>query len=169
MSKEIFRKKTVDKLTAPEDLHKFIKIANPGVWVLILAIICFLTGVLVWGFVGRLEMKAVSCTQTIRDDRIIHTFISFTDAKKIKKDQIIRVGNKEYTISAIVSEEPAELKDVIASDVQRRKIASQLGWNENELVIQVDSYTDTPQTETEYLPSNVITGSVPPLTYVFNI
>lgn len=169
MDEEIFRKKTVEKLTAPEDLHKFIKIANPGIWVLIIAVISFLIGVLVWGFVGRLEVTVASCTLINPGIRDVITYVSIKDGEKIARNQIIRAYGKEIKIDSIMSQRQMELDEVIEAPVLRRTIAMQLGWNDNEIVFGVASiYPDPSEVEVGFIPSVVVTRVVSPLTYVFN-
>lgn len=55
MGEDIFRKKSLDKLKSPEDLNDYIRVANPGVWMLLTAMIILLVGAVLWGIFGRLE------------------------------------------------------------------------------------------------------------------
>ena len=57
MDKQIFRKKSVEKVSSPEQLNDYIRISNPSVWMTLAAIIILLAGVCVWGVLGRLETK----------------------------------------------------------------------------------------------------------------
>lgn len=49
MNDKIFRKKSVDKMSSPEQLNDYIKVTNPGVWMVLAAIAVLLAGVCVWG------------------------------------------------------------------------------------------------------------------------
>ena len=63
MNKQIFRKKSVDRMSSPEQLNDYIKVTNPGVWMALAAIVILLIGVCVWGVFGTLETKpAVAAT-----------------------------------------------------------------------------------------------------------
>lgn len=48
----IFRKKSLDRVSSPEQLNDYIKVATPGMWLILLAIVIFLVGMIVWG-VGK--------------------------------------------------------------------------------------------------------------------
>lgn len=47
MNSKLYRKSQQDKLTSPEDLNNYIKVTNPGVWIILSTIIAFLLGVCV--------------------------------------------------------------------------------------------------------------------------
>ena len=54
MNDKIFRKKSVDKMSSPEQLNDYIKVTSPGIWMVLAAIAIFLAGVCVWGIFGKL-------------------------------------------------------------------------------------------------------------------
>ena len=57
MDNNVFRKKSIDKVTSPEQLNDYVRVSNPGVWMVLAAIIVLLAGVCVWGMLARLETK----------------------------------------------------------------------------------------------------------------
>lgn len=55
MEQEIFRKKSLDRIKSPENLNDYVSVTNPGVWLLLAAIIVLLAGACVWGVFGHVE------------------------------------------------------------------------------------------------------------------
>lgn len=51
----IFREKSLKRVASPEELDEYIKVTNPGVWLIFACIIIFLTGICAWGYFGTLE------------------------------------------------------------------------------------------------------------------
>lgn len=51
----IFRKKSFDTVNSPEALNDYVRVASPGVWIVLITIIVFLSGVFVWGIFGHLD------------------------------------------------------------------------------------------------------------------
>lgn len=49
--------KKYNQVNSPEQLNQYIRLANPGVWVLLLAIVLLLIGVCIWGFYGKIDTK----------------------------------------------------------------------------------------------------------------
>lgn len=50
----IYRQKSIEKISSPEQLHDYIKVSSPGAWIVLLAIIVFLVGALVWAVNGSI-------------------------------------------------------------------------------------------------------------------
>lgn len=57
MNSSIFRRKSMDKISSPEQMNDYIRVANPSVWMILAAIIVLLIGVCVWGMYGQLDTK----------------------------------------------------------------------------------------------------------------
>ncbi len=55
MSDEIFRKKSLDKVKSPESLDDYIRVSNPGVWLILISVIVLLAGACVWGIFGHID------------------------------------------------------------------------------------------------------------------
>ena len=55
MNEELFRKKSLDKVKSPESLDDYIRVSNPGVWLLLISVIVLLAGACVWGIFGRID------------------------------------------------------------------------------------------------------------------
>ncbi len=57
MSKNLFRKTSLDKVNAPEQLNEYIRVASPSVWLLLGAFIIFLFGFFIWSTFGTIETR----------------------------------------------------------------------------------------------------------------
>lgn len=51
----IFRKKSLDRISSPEELDNYLSVTGPGVWFPMLAVVALLIGALVWMAFGRLD------------------------------------------------------------------------------------------------------------------
>lgn len=57
MSNQIFRQKSLDRVSSPEQLNDYVRVSNPGVWTILLAVTVLLIGVCVWGIFGHLDTQ----------------------------------------------------------------------------------------------------------------
>ena len=55
MKNSLFREKGMDRVSSPEQLNDRLRVANPGVWLLLTGIFLVLAGICVWGIFGRLN------------------------------------------------------------------------------------------------------------------
>ena len=51
----LFRQKTLDRMSSPDQLTDYLKVTRPGVWAVLAAIVLLLVGTLAWACVGTLE------------------------------------------------------------------------------------------------------------------
>ena len=56
----LFREKSVTKVSSPEQLNDYIRVSTPAAWLVLVAIVLLLAGVVLWGFLGRLESRTDS-------------------------------------------------------------------------------------------------------------
>ena len=55
MNHSVFRQKSMERITSPEQMNDYIRVSNPSVWMLLAAVIVLLIGVCVWGAFGHLD------------------------------------------------------------------------------------------------------------------
>ena len=44
----LFRKKSMERITSPEHLTQYLRVTNPGIWIILMSVIVLLAGILVW-------------------------------------------------------------------------------------------------------------------------
>ena len=53
----IFRQKSIQRVSSPEELNDYIRVTTPSVWVVLAALIVLLVGMLTWSIFGTLEVQ----------------------------------------------------------------------------------------------------------------
>lgn len=157
MNNQIFRKKSIEKVTSPEQLNDYLKVSNPGVWMILTSIILLLVGVCVWGVFGRLD-TIVSMAGTCKNGTII-CYVKEADISKITSDMKIDVNGKTYNISKI-SESP------IVVDNNFDKYILHIGnLQKDEWVYLIEASCDLDDGTYEV---TVTVESISPMSFVFN-
>ncbi|MCP3871222.1 MAG: NHLP bacteriocin system secretion protein, partial [Gammaproteobacteria bacterium] len=54
MSKAMFRKKALKKLSSPEQLDELLKVTTPHGWLALLALCAIVITIVLWGIFGRI-------------------------------------------------------------------------------------------------------------------
>lgn len=137
MSEEIFRKKSLDKVKSPETLDDYIRVSNPGVWLLLVSVIVLLAGAAVWGFFGQIE-TTVRATVTVEDG----TATGFIADEEISAGMTVRLSGCEYAVASASS-----------------------GGETGRLFCSFTFAAPLPDGTYE---AEIVTGSVRPLSFVFN-
>jgi len=55
MRSNLFRKESIDRLKSPEQLNQYIRVARPGIWLLLAASVLILAGMIIWAVFGTVE------------------------------------------------------------------------------------------------------------------
>ena len=58
MDKEplLFRKKSLDRISQPDQLTDYLRVSKPMVWLLLGAILSLLTGIFIWSLIGNIDI-----------------------------------------------------------------------------------------------------------------
>ena len=104
MDQKLYRQKSMDRISSPEQLNDYLRVTNVSVWVILIAIIILLAGLLLWSSVATIESYAEGSGQLQNGLMTIH----FTDeqfAKEVKKGMPVRAGDTEFEISGTGQDE----------------------------------------------------------------
>lgn len=95
----IFREKSVDRVSSPEQLDKYIKTTNPSVWIIFVAVIVFLAGVIVWGVFGNL--KTYSKAGFAVSGGKVYAYIKESDYDKLGDQSYMEFNGKKVEITSV--------------------------------------------------------------------
>ena len=99
MSEEIFRKKSLDKVKSPENLDDYIRVSNPGVWLLLVSVIVLLAGACVWGVFGHID-STIPASVRIENGQAV-CMIAEEDISSAKVGQTVKLEDCEAVMEAI--------------------------------------------------------------------
>ena len=102
MKGTIFRKKSLGQVSSPEQLNDYIRVPNPGIWMILLAVIVLLVGVCVWGVFGHMDTN-LKVAAVCKDGKLI-CYVKETDMKSVENGMPVIVNDKQYTVAGIESE-----------------------------------------------------------------
>lgn len=103
MDKQIFRKKSLDRISSPEQLNDYIRVANPSVWLILGAVLALVVGGLVWSVFGRLNTTLPVCA--VSDGGTALCYLSEENAEKAQAGMTVIIGDEERQIVEI-SDQP---------------------------------------------------------------
>lgn len=94
----IFRERSLERISSPDQLTDYLRVTNPGIWVLLATVIALLAGILAWSTTGNLETLAQG-TAFVRNGS---AEIVLADATaSVQPGMTVRLANEEYPISTI--------------------------------------------------------------------
>ena len=157
MNKQLFKKSSIDKVSSPEQLHDYVKVTNPGLWMVISAIVILLAGVVVWGAIGKIDTAME--TAIVADGGNAVIYIGESDVEKLEIGMIVRSEGKEYKITDI-AKEPIKV-DASLSDYAIH--ASGLAIGEWVYAVSIDGeHSDGVH------KADIVTESISPISFILN-
>ena len=100
MDQKLYREKSLDRISSPEQLNDYLHVTNASVWVILAAVIILLAGMLIWASVttiesyteGSSEVKAGVMTIRFQDQQF---------AKNVEAGMPVTAGEAKTVVKSI--------------------------------------------------------------------
>ena len=99
--KRVFREKTLERISSPDQLNDYLHVTNPGIWAVLTAVIILLAGVFVWSCTGPLETK--SPASMVVKNHVAEIVVK--DDSVLEKGMVIKEDSQEYYIASVSEDE----------------------------------------------------------------
>lgn len=157
MDNSIFRKKSIERISSPEQLGDYIRVSNPSVWIILGAIIVLLAGACVWGIFGTIETRVSA--PVVSDGESIILYLDEEEIKTVSVGMEAVVEDKGYKIISI-SQRPVQIGR--GFDPYVLHIG---GFTEGQWIYQAAVSGDIPAGIYE---SSIVTERISPMSFVIN-
>lgn len=102
MSNNLFRAKSIDRISSPEQLNDYIRVSSPSVWMLLVAIVILLVGVCAWGICGSLD--TVLPALVLARDGSATAYVQEADISAVQAGMPVSVDGEEGSVVSIAAE-----------------------------------------------------------------
>ena len=128
MENGLFRKKSLERISSPEELHDYMRVTSPRLWMLLGAITALLVGFIVYASTATMENTMpikVEISQTeLQENEAgekeyvtdIHAYLPSQMKEKVNNGMMVRIGRVETTVSYIGVREDDTIFLLIHSD-----------------------------------------------------
>lgn len=157
MNEQLFRKKSIERVSSPEQLDAYIRVANPGVWMILIAIVALLAGACAWGVLGHLDTTIPAAA--ISENGAVTVYVKEADASSVQAGMPVRIGDAEWKVEAI---SPAPVK---ADDSFSEYLLHVGGFQPEDWMYAIQTDAQLPQGVYEV---QIVVESVKPLSFVVN-
>lgn len=99
MAKPLFRKESLERVSSPDQLDDYIRVSNPGVWMVLATIVLLLVAGIVWACVGQLT-DSLSTTLVVQDGRAA-CYVPEDQIDQVKPGTPVAAADAEGTVRAV--------------------------------------------------------------------
>lgn len=157
MENTIFRQKSMERVSSPEQLGDYIRVTNPGIWATLGAVVILLIGFIVWGVAGTLETKIG--TAAVSDGGAVVCYVNEAEIAGVARNNTVRISNREYVVTAVAGEPVAVDESFTAYALHIGGLAV------GQWVYPVTVNADLPDGVYE---AAIVTDSISPISFLFN-
>ena len=127
MTKQLFRKESLERVSSPDQLDDYIRVSNPGVWMVLVTIVLLLVAGIVWACVGQLT-DTLTTTLAVRDGQAA-CYVPEDQIDQVKPGTPVAAGDSSGTV-AQVGPTPLSPDEVAASvDEYTAHRINATGWS----------------------------------------
>ena len=119
MENQLFRQKSIDRISSPEELHDYMRVTGPRLWMILAAIVVLLAGFIVYASTVTMENSIpirveVSSYETGMDGAegqrsyLLYSELPDSYVDTVKKGMNVRIMNETGHVSMIMSMEKAD-------------------------------------------------------------
>lgn len=159
MKSQLFREKSLERVSSPEQLNDYIRVVNPSVWIALVAVVFLLIGICVWSVFGRLD--TVLSVGAITEGELTVCYVKESDIGSVSTDMKVRLNGEEHGISQI------SLQPVQVDAAFPEYLAHLGGISEGEWVYMV-VLDGTSGTDGGIYEAQIIIERIAPMSFVIN-
>ena len=112
MENQLYRKKSMDRISSPEELHDYMRVTSPRLWMILTAVVVLLAGFIAYASTATLEnttpIEVHLETMDLQGDNgktAKYTFVDCTlplsELEVIQPGMTVRIAGQEGTVSSL--------------------------------------------------------------------
>jgi Na+-transporting NADH:ubiquinone oxidoreductase subunit NqrC len=101
MQSQIFRNKSVERISSPEQLQDYMRVTTPGVWMVLTAVILLLAGMIISSAVVTMESTIKEQAVVEEDGTLLQIALPMAQKELVEPGMLVRVANREARIDMI--------------------------------------------------------------------
>lgn len=99
MDNQLFRKKSMERISSPEKLEDYMRVTNPGIWMVLTAVIVLLAGLIICASVGKVETRFP--VEASVSDGSASVLLDADTKYTVEEGMILRIGNRDTEIEYV--------------------------------------------------------------------
>ena len=92
---QLFRKKSMERISSPEQLQEYMRVTNPGIWMVLAAVILLLVGLLTASALVKVESSFSARGEVTEEGSRIVIEVPRKDGVDIREGMTVRLAREE--------------------------------------------------------------------------
>ena len=100
MARKIYREKSLERISSPEQLNDYLKVTKPAVWLVLTAVVVLLVGMIIWSSFTYIGSYAKG-TGEVSNGNMTITFEDQKFAKNVKEDMEVTAAGSVTVVDSV--------------------------------------------------------------------
>jgi hypothetical protein len=105
MENQVFRQKSVERISSPEQLQDYMRVTTPGVWMVLAAVILLLAGLILSSALVNVESKITEQGTVTEDGSMLDIMLPLSQKSLVAPGMLVRVADREAKIDMVFQAE----------------------------------------------------------------
>lgn len=133
MKEDIFRKKSIEKISSPDDLTTYIHVARAEGWIVLLAIMIILFGLIGWSYFSSIQSYVYGKAE-VYEGAVTATFEDSAAARNLTIDMDLEIGDFLVPIGYIKHDENGNIIAIGNVDIPDGSYDVKASYKETQLI-----------------------------------
>ena len=133
MEQNLFREKSIERISSPEQLDDYLHVTTPAVWAVLLAVVLLLTGFLIWCSQTAVESYATG-EAAARNGVLTITFDNEEFAKNVESGMSVQVGDSTTTVLSVGQDGKGRIMAVANINMPDGKYDVRVGYKKTQIM-----------------------------------
>lgn len=133
MENRIFRQKSIERISSPEQMEDYLHVTNPSVWALLAAVLLLLAGLIVWSSAASVESFAAG-TAYAEDKVLTVVFEDESAARNVEPGMTVTIGNDTGRIASVGRDAEGHIIAVCSTDIPNGQYEARVGYRRTQLI-----------------------------------
>ena len=124
---------TAQRISSPEQLNDYLKVTNPKIWVLLVAVILLVVGLLLWSSFTTIESYAVGTARAVGGELTV-VFDDAEKASKIQPGMDMEIGDVHTEVLTVGTNAKGEVVASATTNIPDGTYNVRVGYNSAQVI-----------------------------------
>ena len=101
MEKQVFRQKSVERISSPEQLQDYMRVTTPGTWMVLVAVVLLLGGLIVSSALVNVESTLKEQAVVAEDGKMLEITLPMEQKALVSPGMKVRVADREASVDMV--------------------------------------------------------------------
>ncbi|SFP64895.1 hypothetical protein SAMN04487928_10589 [Butyrivibrio proteoclasticus] len=133
MKEDIFRKKSIERISSPDDLTTYIHVARAEGWIVLIAVMIILFGLIGWSYFSSINSYIYGKAE-VSEGVVTATFEDSVAARNLTMDMNLEIGDFLVPIGFVKQDEYGNIIAVANVDIPDGSYDVKASYKETQLI-----------------------------------